>query len=154
MLPLDEKEIASFKISSYSAEKYSIIFTRFTWIHNDISIIHKLLRKYFSHKFCKFMFYQSCCLRSYSNNIFTIENRMNIKVSIFVWLYLHDCKYSTYTLFPPLLLILFDKWIEINLYYFCHFLIQYTPYRVPLYLISFMYCIPLVLNIFPFWLSF
>ena len=153
MLPLDEKEIASFKISSYSVEEYSIIFTRFTWIHNDISIIHKLLRKYFSHKDCKFMFYRSTfCLRSYSNHIFTIENR--IKVSIFVWLYLHDCKYSTYTLFPPLLLILFDKWIEINLYYFCHFLIQYTPYRVPLYLISFMYCIPLVLNIFPFWLSF
>ena len=150
MLPLDEKEIASFKISSYSVEEYSIIFTRFTWIHNDISIIHKLLRKYFSHKFCKFMFYQSC--RSYSNHIFTIEYR--IKVSLFVWLHLHDCKYSTYTLFPPLLLILFDKWIEINLYYFCHFLIQYTPYRVPLYLISFMYCIPLVLNIFPFWLSF
>ena len=144
MLPLDEKEIASFKISSYSVEEYSIIFTRFTWIDNDISIIYEILRKYFSDKFCNLCVIYIC----------TIENSMNIKVSIFVRLYLHDCKYSTYTLFPPLLLILFDKWIEINLYYFCHFLIQYTPYRVPLYLISFMYCIPLVLNIFPFWLSF
>ena len=52
MLPLDEKEIASFKISSYSVEEYSIIFTRFTWIDNDISIIYEILRKYFSHKFC------------------------------------------------------------------------------------------------------
>ena len=146
MLPLDEKEIASFKISSYGVEEYSIIFTRFTWIDNDLSIIYEILGKYFSHKFC------NLCVTNRA--ICTIENSMNIKVSIFVRLYLHDCKYSTYTLFPPLLLILFDKWIEINLYYFCHFLIQYTPYRVPLYLISFMYCIPLVLNIFPFWLSF
>ena len=51
MLPLDEKEIASFNISSYSVKEYSIIFTRFTWIDNDLSIIYEILRKYFSHKF-------------------------------------------------------------------------------------------------------